>query len=147
MDKELLQQAFEAGREDISHPDFDYIYENFDDWFKGIEPTLAKTLQEKHDQKKQLIELVERILLSFNYKHGETKCSTCMTVDEYESVRDKLLYLKTSPAFADREDELERDKWIISYVLGYQSATHKINVPEVAQKAAEAYKNREQKTT
>lgn len=104
-DKELLQQAFEAGRKKIDHPDWDYIYENFEDWFKELEPSIAKALQAKHDQNKQLIELVERILLSFNYKHGETKRSTCMPVDEYESIRNKLLYIKTSASFSDKVEQ------------------------------------------
>ncbi len=35
--------------------------------------------------------------------------------------------------------QLERDRWIISYVLGYRESNPKINVTEVAKKAAARY--------
>ena len=33
--KEKLREAFYAGRERITHPDFDFVYDDFDDWYEN----------------------------------------------------------------------------------------------------------------
>lgn len=32
----VMRKAFDAGRERISHPDWDYLYDDFDDWISKI---------------------------------------------------------------------------------------------------------------
>lgn len=42
----------------------------------------------------------------------------------------------------NKEKVLERDKWIISYVLGYREGNPNLNVTEVAKLAAHSYNTR-----
>lgn len=55
MTVEELEKAFNAGREQIKHPDYDFVYDSFEDYLKTLpEAALSAAKQEQSEREKEL---------------------------------------------------------------------------------------------
>lgn len=98
LNKETAKQAFEAGRERIKHPDYDFVYEDFEDWWSELQIALAK----RSDESSGLhLQNVGRSLNHLSPKASYIQCDKCGRKSKSEKVNKVCGMVQPNGSYCD----------------------------------------------